>query len=127
MSGEKGNGHAEGLCDAPRKNRKKKKKKTKNSVIVFPCERIEDILILPDLHKSSVICYRLNKIIFTERRSKRKKKIKKRAMTANLIVRYDRARNDVRIPKSLCECAGIEAIIAKSAADWNRNGGTGKL
>lgn len=70
----KGNGHAEGLwCDTPRKE-PKERKKTKNSVIVFPCERIEDILIPPDLHKSSVICYRLNKIIFTERRSKSKKK-----------------------------------------------------
>lgn len=85
----------------------KERKKTKNSVIVFPCERIEDILIPPDLHKSSVICYRLNKIIFTERRSKSKKKKMKWARNDSnkLNVRYDRARDDVRIPKSLCECA----------------------
>jgi len=39
---------------------------------------IEDILIPPDLHKSSVIRYRLNKIIFTERRSKKKRKREER-------------------------------------------------
>jgi hypothetical protein len=34
-------------------------------------------LIPPDLHKSSVIRYRLDKIIFTERRSKEEKKREK--------------------------------------------------
>lgn len=72
--GEKGTDMRRDIVVRCSEEEPKKRKKTKNSVIVFPCERIEDILIPPDLHKSSVICYRLNKIIFTERRSKSKKK-----------------------------------------------------
>lgn len=57
--------------------KKRAREREKKLRCIFPCERIEDILIPPDLHKSSVIRYRLNKIIFTERRSKKKKEKKR--------------------------------------------------
>lgn len=74
------------MFDGKKKNllcseRKPEKKKKYHR---FSLWRIEDILIPPDLHKSSVICYRLNKIIFTERRSKERKK-KEEESVANLI------------------------------------------
>lgn len=47
----------------------------KVKVSSFPLYLKENILIPPDLHKSSVIHYCLNKIIFTECSSKRKQLI----------------------------------------------------
>jgi len=41
-------------------------------------------LIPPDLHKSSVIRYRLNKIIFTETAAQKEKEKKEKETTANL-------------------------------------------